>query len=84
MASLDVILSKKLKAKALIRLCGCAGWSAPLLVATRRRQVFSRRGPCKSDEFSYPVVHFIVGSVCIFKCYSVGLDKQSLQACNWD
>ena len=31
--------------KALIRLRGCAGWSAPVLFANPRRQVFSRRGP---------------------------------------
>ena len=42
---MDVILSKKRKTKALIRLRGCAGWSAPLLFATLRRQVFPRRGP---------------------------------------
>ena len=29
--SLDMILSNERKTKALIRLCGCAGWSAPLL-----------------------------------------------------
>ena len=31
--------------KALIRLRGCAGWSAPELFANPLRQVFSRRGP---------------------------------------
>ena len=40
-----MILSKTRKTKALIRLRGCAGWSAPLLFANHRRQVFSRRGP---------------------------------------
>ena len=30
--------------KALIRLCGCAGWSAPLLFACDKRQVFSLSG----------------------------------------
>ena len=30
-ASLDMILSKKRITKVLISLCGCAGWSAPLL-----------------------------------------------------
>ena len=39
-----MILSKKWKTKALIRLRGCAGWSAPVLFANPRRQVFSRRG----------------------------------------
>ena len=44
-ASLDTKLGNKRKTKALIRLRVCAGWSAPLLFANPRRQVFSRRGP---------------------------------------
>ena len=44
-ASLHMILSKKQKKKALIRLRGCAGWSAPVLFTNPRRQGFSRRGP---------------------------------------
>ena len=47
-ASLDIILSKKRITKALIRLRGCAGLSAPLLFANHRRQVFSHRGPNKA------------------------------------
>ena len=43
-ASLHMILSKMQK-KALIRLRGCAGWSAPVLFTNPRRQGFSRRGP---------------------------------------
>ena len=43
-ASLDMILSNKQITKALIRLHGCAGWSAPVLFANPRRQVFSHRG----------------------------------------
>ena len=43
-ASLDMILSNKRITKALISLRGCAGWSAPLLFANPRRQVFLRRG----------------------------------------
>ena len=35
----------KLITKALIRLRKCAGWSALLLLANHRRQVFMRRGP---------------------------------------
>ena len=42
-ASFEMILSNKRITKALIRLRGCAGWSAPLLFANPRRQVFSRR-----------------------------------------
>ena len=44
-ASLHMVLFKKRISKALIRLRGCAGWSAPLLFAHPRRQTFSRRGP---------------------------------------
>ena len=46
-ARLDMVLSKKLITKTLIRLRGCAGWSAPVLFANTQRQVFSRRGPNK-------------------------------------
>ena len=44
-ASLHIKPSKKRITKALISLCGWAGWSAPVLFANLRRQVFSRRGP---------------------------------------
>ena len=37
--------------KALIRLGGTAGWSAPVLFANPRRQVFSHRGPNVKLEF---------------------------------
>ena len=42
---LRMILSDKRITKALISLRGCVGWSAPVLFANLRRQVFSRRGP---------------------------------------
>ena len=48
--SVDMMLSNKRITKALIRLRGCAGWSAPLLFANLRRQVFSRRGPIILDS----------------------------------
>ena len=35
----------KSKKRALIRLHGCAGWSAPVLFTNPQRQGFSRRGP---------------------------------------
>ena len=54
-ASLDMILLKKRTTKALIRLRGCAGWSAPLLFANPRRQVFSRRGP--NNFLPYPIIY---------------------------
>ena len=40
-----MILHGKRITKALISLRGCAGWSAPVLFANPRRQVFSRQGP---------------------------------------
>ena len=43
--SLNMVLSKTRITKALIRLRGCAGWSAPVLFANSRKQVFSHRGP---------------------------------------
>ena len=45
-----MVLSKTRITKALIRLRGCAGWSAPVLFATPRRQVFSRQGPANLDQ----------------------------------
>ena len=42
---LDMILSNKGIKKALIRLCECAGWSAPLLFANPRKQVFLASRP---------------------------------------
>ena len=48
MASFDMVLFKTRIKKAMIRLRGCAGWSAPLLFANLQRYVFSRRGPYNS------------------------------------
>ena len=42
--SRDIILSKQRTTKALIRLSGCAGWSAPLLFAYDIRHIFSWPG----------------------------------------
>ena len=42
--SRDIILSKQRTTKALIRLRGCAGWSAPLLFAYNIRHILSCRG----------------------------------------
>ena len=38
-------LSENRITKALIRLGGCPGWSAPVVLANPQRQVFLRRGP---------------------------------------
>ena len=43
-ASIGITLSRLRTTKALIRLRGCAGWSAPLLFAYVIRQVFSWQG----------------------------------------
>ena len=40
-----MILSNKRTIQALIRLCRCTDWSAALLIANPRRQVFLRRDP---------------------------------------
>ena len=45
--SKDIILSKQRTTKALIRLRGCAGWSAPLLFAYDIRHIFSWPGSNK-------------------------------------
>ena len=44
LASICIILSRQWTTKTLIRLCGCTGWSAPLLFAYGIKQVFSWRG----------------------------------------
>ena len=61
----------KRKKKALIRLRGCAGWSAPVLFTNPRRQGFSRRGPYYSciydpcnSEWTATHVFFLF---CFFK-----------------
>ena len=66
-ASLDMILSIKRITKALIRLRGCAGWSAPVLFANHRRQVFSRRGPYLR-QFCFWTVQFDLPITCKIKC----------------
>ena len=44
--------------KALIRLRGCAGWSAPLLFANHQRQVFSHRDPYGSSlKLTHKPIH---------------------------
>ena len=56
-----MILSNKGIIKALIRLRGCAGWSAPLLFANPQRQVFSQRGPYKMDWKAKSIATFYSG-----------------------
>ena len=47
-----MVLSKKVNTKALIRLGRCAGWSAPVLLANPRRQIFSLQGPYVSGPLT--------------------------------
>ena len=55
-----MILSKKRITKALIRLCGCAGWSAPVLFTNPRRQAFSPRSPYELSTVSSLGVQYFV------------------------
>ena len=57
-ASLDMKLSNKQITKTIITLCGCAGWSAPLLFAITG-QAFSCRGP-------YELLFLYLGAICTF------------------
>ena len=69
-ASLDVILYNKRIRKALIRLDGCAGWSAPFLFAN------------PEDRFSRTEAHMTVPSKYPFKCVHVLESKvKYLSAC---
>ena len=54
-ASRGVILSRQQTTKVLIKLCGCAGWSVPLLFAYGIKQVVSWHGSYKGclDCFNY-------------------------------
>ena len=77
-----MVLSNKRITRALIRLHVCTGWSAPLLFANPRRQVFSRQGPndnslfiriwhqrghpCPLDTFLVPRRCFFVDHLCYF------------------
>ena len=65
-----MVLSKMRITKALIRLRGCAGWSAPVMFANPRRQVFSPPGPyfneivlnfrqVVKEEMSYKDISFL-------------------------
>ena len=51
--SRDIILSKQQRTKVLIRLRGCAGWSAPLLFAYDIRHIFS--WPCSYALLKIPL-----------------------------
>ena len=51
--SRDIILFKQRTTKVLIRLRGCAGWSAPLLFAYDIRHIFSWPGSYKSWLLDY-------------------------------
>ena len=48
-ASLDILARGLIKKKTLIRLRGCAGWSAPFITLMQQSQAFSRRGILKKN-----------------------------------
>ena len=56
-ASIHIILSKQWTTKVLIRLRGCAGWSAPLLFAYGIRHIFAWPGPVIHVPFSHQQAH---------------------------
>ena len=62
-----MVLSNKRITKALIRLRGCAGWSATVLFANPRRQVFSRRGPHVTNQSN---AHLAIFSRSEFRNYA--------------
>ena len=74
-----MILSKKLKTKALIRLRECAGWSAPVLFANPQRQVLSRRGlynPDNNPENFNPcdmVLPVLLGSLGVYLIFLLSI-----------
>ena len=61
-----MILSKKRITKVLTRLLGCTGWSAPVLFAKPRIQVFLRLGPfiCSPSLLfcEGPYIHVLISS----------------------
>ena len=64
-------LSKKWKIKVLIRLRGCASWSSPLLIANRRKQVFTRRGKPlfkHAGAAYYSGANGLIFSICFHLC----------------
>ena len=69
METSDIILSSQRTTKVLIRLRGCAGWSAPFffVVRTWHKQVFSWRGSYMGSTVSGPI-HPDAGKIV---CYSV-------------
>ena len=61
-----MIVSKNQITKGLIRLRGCAGWSASVLFANPRRQVFSPCGPYNLAEYELNVFIQSIGVISLF------------------
>ena len=61
LARIDIIQARQQTTKVLIRLLGCAGWSAPLLFAYDVRQVFSWR-----SSYVLAWKSFRKGGLCYF------------------
>ena len=76
-----MLISEKRTTKALIRLRGCAGWSAPLLFANLRRQVFSLRDPDCHDlkDFSDNVMLILSLPFLVLKMLSAAWAYSALQ-----
>ena len=53
--SLDMILSNERKTNAPIRLCGCEGWSAPLLFTSPEDKYTDVKLVCKKRIYSIPL-----------------------------
>ena len=72
-----MILSKKRITKVLIRLRRWAGWSAPVLFANPRRQVFSRPGSYLPCFYSRYMLELQLEQVKTFVSKVEGLAKEA-------
>ena len=70
-SSLDIILSNKRITKALIRLPGCAGWSAPLLFQKTKDRISHVEGHICVHFVSGPYT-FSIGDTSSYSDYSKG------------
>ena len=88
--SIHIILSTQRTTKVLIRLRGCAGWSAPLLFAYDIRHIFAWPGSYNIMHFSLNVSIQYIWKLCHGKCYHhvwnntklFFIDTQLSLACN--
>ena len=65
--------------KALIRLCGCAGWSAPLLLAIKKSQGFSCLCPYDVEaQASWPTSGYRPGTFVVCRQQSQVFSRRGL------